>query len=127
MDALTDPVAAFCAGCARGEFIVQKCVACQHVQFPPRAVCLACSSQDLRTHVATHTGTIHSFTIVHRAPNEAFRARVPYALALIDLSDGGRAMMNIDAPDLDALAIGQSVTIAFRTEGECTLPVARLA
>ena len=127
MAALSDPVAAFRAGCARGEFLVQKCAACNHVQFPPRALCLACGSQGMHTHAASHTGTIHSFTIVHRAPNEAFRARVPYALALIDLSDGGRAMMNIDAPDLDALAIGQSVTIAFRTEGECTLPVARLA
>ena len=127
MAALADPVAAFRAGCMRGEFLVQKCAACQHVQFPPRAVCLACSSQDLHTHAASHTGTIHSFTIVHRAPTEAFRSRVPYALALIDLTDGGRAMMNIDTPDLDALAIGQNVIIGFRPEGERTLPFARPA
>ena len=127
MAALSDPAAAFRAGCARGEFLVQKCADCDHVQFPPRACCLACGSQDLLWHAASHTGTIHSFSIVHRAPTEAFRSRVPYALALIDLSDGGRAMMNIDTPDLDALAIGQSVTIAFRTDGERTLPVARPA
>ena len=70
---------------------------------------------------------IHTFTIVHRAPTDAFKARVPYAIALVDLAPGVRMMMNVDG-DLSALAVDAPVEIGFTSSGGDTpLPVARVA
>ena len=110
-----------------GELRVQRCEACGAKQFPPRAVCLACRSTDLDWAIAPPRGTIHSFTIVHRAPTEAFKARVPYAIALVDLAPGVRMMMNVE-DDLAGIAIDAAVEIEFASaSGEAgLLPFARL-
>lgn len=70
-------------------------------------------------------GKVHSFTVVHRAPTAAFKARVPYAIALIDLAPGVRMMMNVDG-DLAGNAIDAAVTIGF-TDDEQPLPIASIA
>ena len=109
-----------------GELRVQRCEACGAKQFPPRAVCLACRSTDLDWAVAPPRGTIHSFTIVHRAPTEAFKARAPYAIALVDLAPRVRMMMNVDG-DLSKIAIDAPVGIGFTADGNQPLPVATIA
>jgi hypothetical protein len=58
-------------------------------------------------------GTVYSFTIIHKAPSPAFREKVPYVLALIDLLEGVRMMTNIVECLPDAVEVGMPVEIAF--------------
>ncbi|MFA4929336.1 MAG: OB-fold domain-containing protein [Patulibacter sp.] len=67
-------------------------------------------------------GVVYSYTVVHQAASRAFRDRVPYVLALIDLDEGARMMATVDAPT-DAVAIGTRVRVAWRIEEDVTLPV----
>lgn len=120
-----DMIAHVHEGWRRGDLRVQRCEACEALQFPPRAVCLACRSAILAWTCVAPRGTIHTFTIVHRAPTEAFKSRVPYAIALIDLAPGVRMMMNVSG-DPDALTIDALVHIGFTAEGQ-PLPVAIIA
>lgn len=113
-------------GWRAGELRVQCCAACGARQFPPRAVCLACRSTDIAWTAVPPRGTVHSFTIVHRAPTEAFKARVPYAIALVDLAPGVRMMMNVEG-DLSAVAIDAPVAIDFTTGEQQPLPIATIA
>ena len=71
-------------------------------------------------------GKIHTFTIVHRAPTEAFRSRTPYAIALVDLAPGVRMMMNVEG-DLSTVAVDAVVTIGFTTGEGQPLPIATIA
>jgi uncharacterized protein len=99
---------------AKHRFIIQRCSKCAHFQFPPRAVCELCWSDDnLEWRTAVGTGTVHSFTVVHRPPVPAFSDRVPYVLALVQLDEGPRLMSNIVKCDPDDVAIGQRVTVSF--------------
>ena len=111
-----DDVAHVLEGYAKNELRVQHCDTCERLQFPPRAVCLACRSTKLAWTTCEPKGAIATFTVDHRAPTEAFKARVPYAIALVDCAPGVRMMMNV-CGDLDALAIGAPIAIGFSPIG----------
>ena len=51
--------------------------------------------------------------MVRRAPTKAFRPDVPYVVALVDLADGVRMMMNLRECDPEAVHIGMKVRIVF--------------
>ncbi len=70
-------------------------------------------------------GTIVSYTVVRRAVSEAFTA--PYVIALIDLVEGPRMMSQIVDTEPEALAVGQSVSVAFEAwSDDIKLPVFKL-
>ena len=80
--------------------LVQHCVACDSYQHYPRALCLACASVDLHFVEAVGTGTVHSYTIVHRSPDPAV-FNPPYIVAVVELDEGPRLLTNIiEADDL---------------------------
>lgn len=115
----------FWEGCRRGELLYQACGDCGRRQFYPRARCSICHSDRLDWARSGGLGTIHSFTIVHRAPSPAFRADVPYVIALVDLDEGFRMMMNVRRCPPEAVAIGMRVAVFFeKTEGDTPLPQA---
>jgi len=114
----------FWNSCNEGRLIVQHCRACGHVQFYPRALCVRCGGRELDWRDAAPAGRVYSFTVAHRAPSPAFRPDVPYVLALIDLDDGFRMMMNVVDCAPDAVAIGMRVRIVFEERGGQRIPQA---
>ncbi len=105
--------APFWAACDEGRLVYQRCTACGHDQFYPRAHCLRCQGRDLDWIEAEPEGEVYSYTVVERAPTKAFRPDAPYVIALIDLADGFRMMMNVRECDPAAVEIGMKVKIVF--------------
>ena len=99
----------FWDACNEERLVYQSCQSCGHAQFYPRSACVKCESTDLAWQEAKPAGTVHTFTIVNRAPSPAFRGDVPYVLALIDLTRGdGRADAGVDVGGQDPLSrLGQ--------------------
>jgi uncharacterized OB-fold protein len=97
---------------ARGELLLQRCRSCRSYQHYPRWLCATCGTADPEWVVASGEGTIHSYTINHRAPGAWIADRVPYVVALIDLVEGPRLMANIDA-EPSAVHVGMAVTAWF--------------
>lgn len=97
--------------------VLQKCVDCGTVRFFPRYLCTECGSEKVEWVNAAGRGTVHSFTIVHRAAFPEFQERTPYVVALIDLEDGPRMMTNILGEDALAVAIGDAVEVCFEARG----------
>jgi uncharacterized OB-fold protein len=71
---------------------------------------------------ASGRGTLHSFTVVHRAPpppegavDGAWAGTVPYVVALVDLDEGVRLMANLVGvtPDPATLTIGAPLTLEY--------------
>lgn len=117
----------FWSSCADGRFEFQHCRKCRHRQYPPRLACAKCHGADLDWSEANGYGTIYSFTVVHRAPVDAFKADAPYVIAIVELEEGVRTMMNVRVSDPASVAIGMPVEMFFEptAEGKPPLPQAR--
>lgn len=106
----------------RGELRLQRCDGCGHFNHPPRIACPACHGRRFTWTQVEPRGTLYSYTIVHRPPVPAFKADVPYAVALVDIAGtNARLLSNLRAP-LASLRVGMPVQVAFEpADGEITL------
>ncbi len=120
----TSETVPFWEGCNRSELLFQKCRGCGHVQFYPRTRCTQCHGDALTWERSEGRGTLHTFTVVHRAPTEAFKPDLPYVLALVDMAEGFRMMMNVVNCDPESIQIGTPVSITFERRGEQMIPQA---
>jgi uncharacterized OB-fold protein len=129
--------ARFWEACDRGELLVQHCGHCDRRIFPPEPACPGCLSQELEWTPSPPTGTVYSFSIVHRSPGPAYP--VPYALAVIDMDGGWSLISNIIADDetgppfaavrsFESVRSGARVRAEFtdKPEGQGRMPVFRL-
>ncbi len=118
---------AFWDGCARHELMLQRCRACGRPQFYPRTLCRSCWSTDLEWIRSPGEGSVYTFTVVHRAPTEAFQAMTPYVVALIELDEGVRMLSHVVGTTPEKVEIGARVRVAFDdVTDEITLPVFEL-
>lgn len=116
--------AAFWAACAEERLTVQRCGGCGAAQFYHRNRCAACGSDKLTLEDASGAGTVFTYTVNHRAPTPAFAEDAPYVIALVDLDEGPRMMMNVIGCDPADVSIGMKVRVVFEPRGEMKLPQA---
>lgn len=91
-----------------------KCSGCDKILYPPRLVCPSCGSRDFSPEVLPRTGKVVSFTIV-RVPPAGFTEQTPLPIALVELDNGVRLMVQIgDVEDPDTVEIGMPVRLEFR-------------
>ena len=89
------------------------CRKCKKVFFPPRLVCGACGGREFSTVRLSDEGKILTWTVVH-AGHPAFSDEQPYGLAIVELKNGTRLLMQIADYHGEALKIGQKVQVKFR-------------
>ncbi|MFK7967419.1 MAG: Zn-ribbon domain-containing OB-fold protein [Burkholderiaceae bacterium] len=118
---------AYWQAAANGKLMLQTCNQCQTLQSLPRPFCGACQSEALSWHEASGRGTVISYSWVERGPTKAFAS--PYMLALIELEEGVRLMLNIIGDNAEQARIGDAVEIVFEARGDegFQLPQAKLA
>ena len=114
----------FWDGTRAGRLLLQRCTACSEAYFPPRPFCPPCSCRAVEVFDASGDATLYSYVISHR-PHPGFDG--PYSIAVVQLAEGPRMMTNIVTDDVEAVRIGQRVTVQYDdvTE-EVTLPKFRL-
>jgi len=118
---------AFWDGTAIGELRIRVCKACSTRFRFVSEWCPACWSTDLGWQAATGRGKVTAMTVVQMAPYESVAARVPYVLALIELSEGTTMMSNVVDCDPATVTIGMPVQVTFERRGELRLPQFRPA
>lgn len=95
------------------EIAIQYCEPCSRFIHPPLPFCPSCRRSDLEWRVVPGTGTVYSFTVVHRAPLRVFRQRVPYVIALVTLDVAGvNVLSNVSAVP-DVVTIGLRVQVVY--------------
>jgi uncharacterized OB-fold protein len=98
-------------------------MSCGARHFMPRLLCPSCWSDRLEWIESKGQGTVHSFSIIHRAPTPVFAKQAPYVIALIDLDEGPRMFSNIVGESALSVSIGDRVCVTFEDRGsEATLP-----
>ncbi|HLF14912.1 MAG TPA: Zn-ribbon domain-containing OB-fold protein [Bacteroidota bacterium] len=90
-----------------------KCSACGHVSFPPRIVCPSCRGRKFETVKLGEEGTLLTYTVV-RVASDKFSKETPFAVGIVELSDGVRITTQLADVDPDELKTGQKVRMVFR-------------
>jgi uncharacterized OB-fold protein len=91
-----------------------KCAGCGKVLYPPRVKCPACAGTAFETIVLPREGKVVTFTVV-RVPPAGFTEQSPLPIALVELADGVRVMVQIgDVADPAEIEIGMPVRLEFR-------------
>lgn len=103
------------------KLVIRKCNGCGALHFMPRYICPECWSDQLEWVESAGTGSVHSFSIIRRAPVPAFAAKTPYVTALIDLDEGPRMVANILGDDALSVKIGDKVSVIFEDRGDGAL------
>lgn len=104
---------AFWEGCGRHELVLQRCRACNTVQFRPRAVCASCLSGEIEHFVASGRGHVYTYTVTHQNQDPRFRDACPYVLAYVELEEGPQLMTHIVGCAPDDVRIGMRVEVDF--------------
>jgi len=91
-----------------------ECAGCSKVLYPPRVKCPKCGGVDFSTVMLPKNGKIVTFTVV-RVPPAGFTEQTPLPIALVELENGARVMVQIgDVENPDELSIGMPVRLEFR-------------
>lgn len=98
---------AFWEAAAEGRLVLKCCRDCGEFHHYPRAICPHCFSENTEWRTAAGTGTVYSFSVMRRADP-------PYAIGYVTLDEGVTLMTHFVDCDLDTLAIGRKVKVAFR-------------
>lgn len=96
-----------------GRLLIKQCGGCMRPFFPPRYLCPFCWSDKTSWIESVGTGTVYSYTVIHRAPAPEFSGHGPYIVALVDLTEGPRVMANIVGDGALETAVGDSVSLCF--------------
>jgi uncharacterized OB-fold protein len=76
-------------------------------------MCPFCLSENLDWTVAKGTGKVHSYTVVRRVTNPAFRDDVPYVLAVVELDEGPHLTTNVVGCAPEAVRVDMEVKATY--------------
>lgn len=103
------------------KLLLQHCDDCNQYIFYPRIICPHCFSDQLTWQETSGQGSIHSFTVVHKAPPQ-FQNETPFVVGIIELEEGVRMMSRIIG-DPNEIAIDKKVSVVYeQINEEVTLP-----
>lgn len=84
-------VQAFAVHLKDGRLMGSRCKSCGLTNFPPRADCPTCMSEEFELQEISGRGTIYTYTRIDAAPS-GFEDVAPYTIAVVDLEEGGRLL-----------------------------------
>ena len=91
-----------------------KCTECSKILYPPRLVCPECGGREFTSETLPRDGKVVTYTVI-RVPPAGFTEQTPLPLALVELDNGVRLMVQIgDVENPESLEIGMRVRLEFR-------------
>lgn len=123
LPSLDEPdTAPFWKATADHKLTYQVCTRCGGVVFYPRSHCTHCTSLELEWRESAGLGTLYTYSVVRDNRMPGFAELVPYAVAYVDLDEGFRMLTRLTNVDVDAIAIGSRVRVAWNDKEGLSLP-----
>ena len=104
----------------RYSLIGTECVSCGLHMFPPRDVCLQCTSHDMKEYCFSGNGVIYSFSQLF-VPALDHVENTPYIIALVSLDEGPLVvaqLTDVDYGDVEMNMPVEMVTRKLSSDGE---------
>jgi len=102
-----------------------RCRSCGALHVPPRPLCPACYSQEMRWEELGGRGKLVAFTIIHIAPTTMIEAGYsrdnPYCTGIVRLAEGpaiSAQILGVDPTKLEEIEIGMPLRVVFVRRGE---------
>ena len=121
----TPMTAPFWDGCRAHELRLQRCDNCGAHRFYPSAACHKCASEHYIWVPVTGRGTVYTWTVIRRALDPVWAARVPFTVVVVAVDVPGRPLIPGTLLDCapDAVTAEMPVEIFFQDlNDEITLP-----
>jgi uncharacterized protein len=111
------------------QLAIQRCVSCGYYNHPPRIICDACLSQELRFEPVSGRGRIHTFTVMHQRDVPGFESEAPFINVVVELVEQPMLLMvsNLPISARERVGIGAPVEVEFEDRGgDVILPQFRI-
>lgn len=95
------------------KLMMPKCDACGTVAFPPTVACAACEKADFTWTQMSGRGKVYSFVVYHRVYHPAFKDKVPYVVAVVELEEGPRIISNIVNMPIPEVTCEMPVSVVY--------------
>ncbi len=115
---VTPQTAAYWKAAHIGELLLGACAECGKLCHPPQSVCPFCWSSNVATRSASGRGRLNAFTLVYQSAVPAFRERLPYAIAYVELDEGLYMLSNLINCDPDKITVGMALKAVFEPLNE---------
>ena len=97
-----------------------RCRECGELTIPPKELCAACGKRAWDTVPLKGDGTISSYTVIRVAPR-GHTGETPYAVAVVQLSEGVSLLGRVVELPLESLRVGLAVRFRPLVVGEQTM------
>jgi len=98
--------------------ILQRCNDCDHAVFYPRDFCPRCFGEALSWNNADGSGSIYALSVMHKPGNPLMAPRLPYVVAIVELSEGVRLLSAIVGDGQTTAKIDDKVQISWEALGD---------
>lgn len=106
-----------------GRLSIQCCDGCDELRHPPVPMCPHCHSLEWAPKPMSGRGELTSYVVMHHPARPPFEDG--YVVALVELEEGPRLVMNVQDLEEDDLSIGMPLTVEpVRVDPELVLPMA---
>lgn len=112
---ITDLTRPFWDAAKQGRLAIQRCGDCGYYNHPPKELCDACLSANLRFEEVSGHGRVWSWTVMHQKTVAGFEDSVPYLTALVELDEQPMLLLVANLPGVapGEFEIGDRVYVTF--------------
>ncbi len=108
---------------AAGRHVFQRCAACGNAWLPPRRECPRCLADGATWEAASGAARLVSWVVYHTAFHPAFKDRLPYTVAVVELAEGPRLISNlVGVDDAESLRIDAPLRLTIEREHDIAVP-----
>ncbi|MCQ4122096.1 Zn-ribbon domain-containing OB-fold protein [Rhodococcus tibetensis] len=112
----TEDSADFFAAAAEGNLLLRRCSICGAVRGPQVSTCPACHAESHNTIHSESTGTLVSWSVVHRSPLPDVDG--PYTVGIVEAREGPWVVLRLLCPVDHHLRAGQAIAYVGRHSGD---------
>jgi len=103
-----------------GRLVFQRCTACGHAWLPARSECPRCLAREPQWTAASGGARLISWVVYHHGYHEYYASRLPYNVAVVELSEGPRLISNVIGVQ-DSLRIDMPLALVVQREAGVAL------
>lgn len=130
LDAIDHDTVAHFRGRLQRELLLNRCGACGHWHHPPKPICPACRSREVKPSPVAGAGSIHLVTLLHRGPSLAGidYSSQPHSVVTVELDEqlGLRFTSTVIDTAAHEIQIGVRVILDWIERTGAPVPVFRL-
>lgn len=105
-----------------GRLVFQRCKPCGNAWLPPRTECPKCLSSQWQWETASGRAKLVSWVVYHHGYHPYYASRLPYNVAVVELTEGPRLMSNVVDANGGGLRIEMPLQLVIQRESGVALP-----